>query len=120
MLIEAIFQKILHNSPGTILIFFLILCALVGFISSLLPALFFQLLESTPKAKARKRREINAELQRKYEGVCAELVETRRELDRSIKESMRLVGLLREEHSHNRDWDIRTRRELDTITERRA
>jgi len=120
MLIEAILQKILHNNPTTVLIFFLIVCAIVGFVSSLLPALFFQLLESTPKAKARKRRELNAELQRKYEGICAELVEARKDLDRSVKESMRLVGLLREEHSHNRDWDIRTRRELDTITERRA
>jgi hypothetical protein len=26
---------------------------------------------------------------------------------------MRLVALLREEHAHNRDWDIRARRELE-------
>jgi hypothetical protein len=113
MLIDAILQKILHLPPEYIFRGILFLIAIVGIIASLAPAVFFQLLELTPGAKKRRRRELNADLQRKYEGVCAELVEKSKAFELLAQDNTRLVGLLREEHSHNRDWDIRARRELD-------
>ena len=120
MLVNAILERLLHNRPWDLFLGFLILCAIVGFVSSLLPALLFQLLALTPKAKARRKRDLNAELQRKYEGICSVAHELRQDNESLAAENVRLVGLLREEHSHNRDWDIRARRELEQGRSARA
>jgi hypothetical protein len=112
---DAILQRILHLPPETIFRGVLSVVFIAGMTGNMLVSAFFQILENTPRAKARKRRELNAELQRKYESACAELREALAERDAMAKENSRLIGLLREEHSHNRDWDIRTRRELDTM-----
>lgn len=120
MLFDAIFQKVLHLPPEQIFRGMMFVAFLIGLIASFAPSVVFHLMELTPKAKALNRRELNADLQRKYEGVCAELAETKADRAFVVKENIRLTGLLREEHSHNKDWDIRARRELDARKERGA
>lgn len=108
--IDELLNRILHNSPGELLGLFLLTCAIVGFVASLLPAIFFQLLEHTPKTKARNKRELNAELQHKYEIMCAMWAESQVEKARLKTENTNLLELLNEETTHNRDWDIRAKR----------
>lgn len=74
MLWDAILQRILHNDPRTLLLAALVLCAIVGFASSLLVPLFMHILDCMPGARARRRRDLNVELLRKYEGACKRIV----------------------------------------------
>lgn len=67
MLVDAILQKIYHLPPEVILRDFLVVCAIVGVAASFAPSLLFHFLEHTPKARARNKREMNAELLRKYD-----------------------------------------------------
>lgn len=107
MLFDAIFQLILHTPPLTIFVGMLILAAVVGFASSLIVPVFFQAMENTRAGKARRRRDVNADLQRRYEQTCAQLVEMTEAHDSAARENIRLVGLLREERNHNVSWDRR-------------
>jgi len=112
MLFDAILQRILHNDPRTLLTAAIVLCAAIGFASSLVVPLVVQLFDCLPGARARRRRDLNADLLRKYERACARIVEQNEYIDGICAENIRLVGLMREEQSHNRDWARRAGHEL--------
>lgn len=113
MLFDAIFMKVLHLPTETIFRGVLVTFAIVGVVASFGPSFAFHFMEKTRKARARNKRELNAELQGKYDRVCRELREKSEAHDLLAQENSRLVELLREEVVHDRDWTVRTRRELD-------
>jgi len=89
-----------------------LLCFVIGLAGSIVVPLFFQLLENSKWAKARRKRETNAELQRKYEQVCAQFVDERNARMLAEGAESRARALLREERKHNVDWDRRADLEL--------
>ena len=89
-----------------------LLCFVIGIAGSIVVPFFFQLLENSKWAKARRKRETNAELQRKYESVCAELIDERNARKLAEDVEGRVRELLREERKHNVDWDRRADKEL--------
>jgi hypothetical protein len=109
MLVNAILMKILSADPWSLARGALITIAVIGVLASLAPAIFFQLIEFTPKAKARRKRDLNAKLLADYEKICARLVEASDERDRMIRENIRLAGLVAEQASHGIDYAGRAR-----------
>jgi hypothetical protein len=113
ILVDAILMKILHLPPLVLLRALCVTFVIVGALASLAPSAFFELMEHTRKGKARRRRDVNEELQAKYDAMCRRVVEAEAVATNVTKENIRLAGLLTEECVHDRDWTLRTRRELD-------
>ena len=112
MIQDAILQKLLNMAMTDILWALCITFFSVGVAGSLVVPLFITILENTKRAKALRKKELNAELQRKYEQVCAELRDVRQEYDSIAAENIQMAALLREEQSHNKNWDLRAGHQL--------
>ena len=112
LLVNAILMKILSIQPAWLFRSWLILCAMTSVICPLIVSWTLSLLERTKKAKARIRRELNAELQAKYDVMCRRAIEAEGKRDELARENVRLVGLLKEETSHSIDFAGRARTEI--------
>ncbi len=108
--IDALLNRILHIDPRTLALYLFALCALVGFVASLLPAVFFQLASRTKRARAAQKRDLNADLQRKYERVCAELQDTKTALVSALDEVDHQAGLIEQQRNFSRNWNAEAKR----------
>ena len=109
IILDAILAKILHSPPEYIFRGFFILACFVGIFSSLAVPAFFQLLELLPRRKAQRLHDLNAELLRKYEHVCAKLMEEQPLREKIEKENVELRRLNEERLQFDRYHDSRTR-----------
>jgi len=108
-ILGAILQKALRITPEQVLRAAIVLAAIVGVLSSLAIPIFIQLTELLPRSRVRKQHELNVELQRKYEGICAQLVEERQARETLQKENVELRRLNEERLGFDRYHDSRTR-----------
>ena len=72
---ELLFQRVYHLQPAQIFVGILITCAAVGFASSIIVPLFFQLLDNTKRARARQRRMMPAQAQAHIDRLSRRLLE---------------------------------------------
>lgn len=119
MILDAIFQRLLvaaSYNPWRVMLWLLASFTFVGIVAPLFVSLALDLLARTKKAKARLRRDLNAELLAKYEAMCKRALEAEAEQARLSAENIRLVELVREEQSHSVDFATRARAQLRTRT----
>jgi hypothetical protein len=118
LLVNAILARALHQNPWDLFIGILavcVICALLvrGALYAVLALMDWLHAKWSAKYRAKKRREQNAELQRKYEGVCARVVELEGDNVRLVAENIRIMGLLGETRTHNVSLDKRIAHEID-------
>jgi len=109
MIFDAILLKFQTLPPERILRGILILCGILGFLSSLVVPVIFEIIEILPRNKIRRQLELNIELQHKYESVCAVLFEERIAREKVEKTNVELCRLNEERLNFDRYHGSRTR-----------
>jgi hypothetical protein len=111
-ILQALLHKVVLMSIYDMMRIFIIIVFIMGIIGSLIAPLFFQLWEELPRVKARRRAETNVNLQLKYDAAFKRLIVAEKQIESAEKRADLAERLLREERSHNHNWNIRTDQSL--------
>ena len=105
MIANALVNHLLSLSQQRLLGVLCLVAFGCGLLGAVVPWLLATLAEQTPRAKARRRRETNADAAATIQRLRAQCHELRASLDEAHRTNATLVGLVNEEANHNRNWD---------------